>query len=334
MEELPNAGTRSMAKNLAIAAAGGVASAAFYLATLVDSPAALILAYLALLPLFAVGLGWGLKEAMSGAAVAVAVVAVMASVVVGFVFALAYGVPAVMAVWLVLRSRTEPNGTVVWYPIGPLVSWLAVYACGSFTLLALLGGDSGVREAVAQIETIMTSVVPVEQNPQVAVLVKVIAGYFPAIVISSWLVMALVNLVLAQGALERFGHNLRPRPQTSTIAVSAYHTIDLPAWYTVVTVGAAAIALIARLLELDTAGFIARNTALAMLVPHFLVGLAVVHVWARQWPAKLAILAGFYLLLLVFGWLAILAVAGLGFMEQWLFLRRRWSGGNSQEDEQ
>lgn len=315
-----------MAKNLVIAVAGGVASAACYLATLVDSPAGLILAYLALLPLFAVGLGWGVREAASGAVIAVVVVGVMASVVVGFVFALAYGAPAVMAVWLVLRSRSEPDGTVVWYPIGPLVSWLAVYACGSFTLMALLGGDSGVREAVAQIETIMTSVVPVEQNPQVAVLVKVIAGFFPAIVISSWLVMALVNLVLAQGALERFGHNLRPRPKMAII--------ELPAWYTMVTVGAAAIALIARLLELDTAGFIARNATLALLVPHFLVGLAVVHVWARQWPARLAILAGFYLLLLVFGWFAILAVAGLGFMEQWLFLRRRLSGGNSQEDVQ
>jgi hypothetical protein len=64
------------------------------------------------------------------------------------------------------------------------------------------------------------------------------------------------------------------------------------------------------------------------------VGLAVVHVWARQWPARLAILAGFYLLLLVFGWLAFLAVAGLGFMEQWLHLRRRFARGGSQEDEQ
>jgi hypothetical protein len=47
----------------------------------------------------------------------------------------------------------------------------------------------------------------------------------------------------------------------------------------------------------------------------------------------LAILAGFYLLVLVFGWLAIVAVAALGFMEQWLLLRRRF-GGKSQEDEQ
>jgi hypothetical protein len=314
-----------MAKDLAIAAAGGVVSAACYLATLADSPVALILAYLALLPLFAVGLGWGPAAVAIGAAISAAVVAAMASVVVGFVFALAYGVPAAMTVRLALRSRTQPDGTVGWYPVGPLVSWLAVYACGSFAVLALLGGDSGVQDAVAEIEKAMTSVLPVDQNPQIAVLVRVIAGFFPAIVLSSWLVMALVNLALAQGLLERFQRNLRPRPKAAAI--------ELPDWYTMVTVGVASIALIARGMGLDTAGFIARNMALALLVPYFLVGLAVVHVWARQWPARLAILAGFYLLVLVFGWLAIVAVAALGFMEQWLLLRRRF-GGKSQEDEQ
>jgi hypothetical protein len=315
-----------MARHLTIAAAGGVISAACYLATLIDAPAALILAYLALLPLCATGLGWGASTATIAAVIAAAVVAVMVSAMVGFVFVLAYGVPAALAVWLMLRSRAEPDESSAWYPVGPLVSWLAIYACGSFALLALLGGDSGVREGIAEIEKIMTSVMPVDQNPQVAVLVRVISGFFPAIVISSWLVMVLVNLALAQGVLERFQRNLRPRPKAATIA--------LPDWYTMVTVAVAAVALIARLMGLDTAGFIARNTALALLVPHVLVGLAVVHVWARQWPARLAILAGFYLLLLVFGWLAFLAVAGLGFMEQWLHLRRRFARGGSQEDEQ
>lgn len=315
-----------MARDLTIATAGGLASAVCYLATLTDMQAALLLAYLALLPLCAVGLGWGTSVAAIAAVVAAVVVTVGASVVVGVTFALAYGVPAALAVRLMLRSRAEPDGTTAWYAVGPLVSWLAIYACGSFALLALLGGDSGVREAIAEIEKIMTSVVPVDQNPQVAVLVRVISEFFPAIVISSWLVMVLVNLVLAQGVLERFKRNLRPRPEAATIA--------LPAWYTLVTVGAAAAALAARLLGLDTVGFIARNMTLALLVPHFLVGLAVVHVWARQWPARLAILAGFYLLLLVLGWLSMVTVAALGFMEQWLFLRRRFARGSSQEDEQ
>jgi hypothetical protein len=315
-----------MPKDLAIAAGGGVVSAAFYLATVFDAPAALILAYLAFLPLFAVGFGLGAGAATVAAVIATTLVALASSWTVGFVFALAYGVPAAAMVRLALRVRQEPDGAVEWYPVGQLVSWLAVYACGSFVLLALLGGDSGLREAVTQIEAVMTSVLPGEQSPQVAMLVSTIAGYFPAIVMASWLVMALVNMVLAQGVLERFGRNRRPAPKAASI--------EVPQWYTAVVVGAAALALIARAAEWDALGIIARNSALALLVPYFLVGLAIVHVWARQWPARLAILAGFYLLLVVFGWVAMLALIGLGFMEQWLSLRQRFAGGSSQEDEQ
>jgi hypothetical protein len=61
------------------------------------------------------------------------------------------------------------------------------------------------------------------------------------------------------------------------------------------------------------------------------VGLAVVHVWTRRWPARMVTLTGCYLLLLVFGW-PVLLVAGLGFMEQWLLLRRHVAGGTGQEE--
>lgn len=316
-----------MPKDLAIAAGGGVVSAILYLATVFDAPVALILAYLAFLPMFAVGFGWGAGAATVAAVVATGLVALATSWTGGLVFAFAYGVPAAAIVRLALRSRREPNGAVEWYPIGQLVSWLAIYASGSFVLLALLEGDSGVREAVTQIEAIMTSVLPTESSPQVTMLVSAIAGFFPAIVMSSWLVMALLNMALAHGLLERFGRS-RQRP-----AVKAA-SIEVPQWYTAVVVIAAALALIARASEWDALGLIARNVALALLVPYFLVGLAVVHVWARRWSARLAILAGFYLLLVVFGWVAMLALIGLGFMEQWLSLRQRFAGGNSQEDEQ
>jgi hypothetical protein len=87
-------------------------------------------------------------------------------------------------------------------------------------------------------------------------------------------------------------------------------------------------------MDLTALAFAARNSALALLVPYFLVGLAVVHVWARQWPSRLMILVGFYLLMVLFGGIGMLLVAGLGFMEQWLRLRRRFAGHGGQEDEQ
>jgi hypothetical protein len=315
-----------MTKDMAIAAGGGLASAALYLAVMVDTPIALILAYLALMPLFMVGLGWGASAASVAAVTAAAVIAVVASTRTGFVFAVAYAVPAMATAAIALRARRGPNGTVAWYPIGTLVAWLAIYACGSFTLLALIGGDSEVAASIAQLEELLSSVVPGEQTPQAAVLTKAIAGYFPAIMIASWLVMVLVNVALAQTVLQRSGRNLRPRPKAAEI--------ELPEWFAAVTAGAAAVALVGPAMDLTALGFAARNSALALLVPYFLVGLAVVHVWARQWPAKLMILVGFYLLMVLFGGLGMLLVAGLGFMEQWLHLRRRFAEAGGQEDEQ
>lgn len=315
-----------MAKDMAIAAGGGIASAALYLTVMAETPVALFLAYLALLPLFVIGLGWGTWAAAIAAMTAVAVVAVAASPKTGLVFALAYGVSAVLMVRLALRARREADGAVAWYPVGSLVAWIAIYACGSFTLLALLGGDAEVNASIAQLEELFSSVIPGEQQPQTATLIRTIAGYFPAIMITSWLIMTLVNAILAQVVLERSGHNLRPRPQGTTIA--------LPEWYAAVTAGAAALALIAPHMDLAAVGFAARNSALALLVPYFLVGLAVVHVWARRRPARVMILMGFYLLVMVFGGFGMLAVAGLGFMEQWLDLRRRFAAERGQEDEQ
>jgi hypothetical protein len=315
-----------MAKDMAIAVGGGLASAGLYLVVMADTPFALLLAYLALLPLFVIGLGWGTWAGAVAAVTAALVLALVASPKSGLVFALAYAVPAVLMVRLALRARRAPDGSVAWYSIGALVAWLAIYACGSFTLLALLGGDSEVSLAITQLEELLSSVLPGEQQPQAATLARVIAGYFPAIMIASWLIMALVNAALAQVVLERSSRNLRPRPQAATI--------ELPEWYTAVTAGAAALALLAPQLDLTALGFAARNSALALLVPYFFVGLAVVHVWARRWPTKLMILVGFYLFVVLFGGFGMLLVAGLGFMEQWLDLRRRFAASGSQEDEQ
>lgn len=314
-----------MAKGLAIAAGGGFASAALYLTVMFDAPGALLLAYLALMPHFVAGLGWGSRAVIVSTGVATAIIASLASGRIGIVFALAYALPAVAMVIVALRQRTAPDGTTEFYPVGRLVSWLAIYACGGFSLLALFGGDGEVESWLREIESAMRDVVAVGSSPEAAVLIKAIAEFFPAIMIASWLIMVLVNAAIAQLVLERSGHNLRPRPQAATI--------ELPEWFMAVTAGAAALALLAPAMEMTALGFAARNSALALLVPYFFVGLAVVHVWARRWPARPFILAGFYLLMLMFGGIGVLLVAGLGFMEQWLGLRRRFARGG-QEDGQ
>jgi hypothetical protein len=80
-------------------------------------------------------------------------------------------------------------------------------------------------------------------------------------------------------------------------------------------------------------GFLALNVALVLSLPFGLAGLSVVHAFASRQTAKVALLVGFYLFLFLFGW-PILFLIGLGVIEQWIGLRRRWARvGPDQEDE-
>ncbi|HEY4136705.1 MAG TPA: DUF2232 domain-containing protein [Alphaproteobacteria bacterium] len=312
-----------MAKEIGIAIGGGAAGAILYLATFLDAPAGMVLAYLALLPLFAAGLGLGPRGGFVAAGTATVLVGAASTGLFGIVFALVYALPAAGLTRQALLRRGDANDDDAWYPLGRLLAWLTIYGCGLFAALALAGGESQIAAMTGEIESVMGQVLPTDQNPQVAELMKAVAGYFPAIIIFSWTIMVIANAAIAQSLLARSRHSRRPAPR--------YAAVELPSWYASATAAVAAAALVTPWMDLGALTFVARNAALAMLVPFFLVGLAVVHVWTRRWPARGVTLTGCYLLLLVFGW-PVLLVAGLGFMEQWLLLRRRGAGGTGQEE--
>ena len=70
--------------------------------------------------------------------------------------------------------------------------------------------------------------------------------------------------------------------------------------------------------------YLALNAAIVLLVPFFFAGLAVVHAFAGGRQARTLLLMVFYFFLLVSGW-PIAMVVGLGVIEQWAGLRRRFS---------
>ncbi|HYG85182.1 MAG TPA: DUF2232 domain-containing protein [Azospirillum sp.] len=309
---------------LVAALGGGVVSALLYVSVVFAGVGALILGYLAPLPLFLVGLWVGTAgTGIAGAAGAVAVLAATGSFMGVLGYVLTGAVPAAFVVRQALRARQTGSGDVEWYPPGLLLLGLTGFGVAAFFIAVVLAlGEPGGLEGMVR-RTLQGMarqfVAPGEAPPSPEAFW--LAPALPGLVVVSWLTMTIVNAALAQGLLMRFGRNRRPPMRLAEM--------ELPGWVVLAFAGMVAAAAVLP----DGMGFLALNVALVLSLPFGLAGLSVVHAFAQRQSAKVALLVGFYLFLFLFGW-PILLLIGLGVIEQWIGLRRRWARvGPDQEDE-
>ncbi|MSP50448.1 MAG: DUF2232 domain-containing protein [Alphaproteobacteria bacterium] len=297
-----------------IAAGAGVVSALLYLSVVLGQPSAMLLAYLAQLPLFAVAFGMGGLAGVTATGSAAVIVALLGSTIAGVLFLAISGIPVMVVGRKALLSRQDPNGSTVWYPLGLLVTWMVGMGAGAFVVtgVALMLATDGIEPAIRSflgqgVDRLMAATAEADRQR----ILDAIVPWFPAAVVMSWLAMVAINATLAQGVLARFGRNLRPTPELADIELPHLLTLALG------IAGAAAV------IGPDPIGFLGRNLFLILLVPFFFLGLGVVHAVARKFSTQRPfILIAAYAAMLVLGW-PVALVAGLGLFDQWLGLRRR-----------
>jgi uncharacterized protein YybS (DUF2232 family) len=308
-----------MTRALLMAIGGGVLSALLYLSVVSGGMGALILAYLAPLPLLMVGLGFGLRPFAIAATAAVAVVGLLGGVLFGMTYAVANGVLVAVIVRQSLLARTGPDGSLEWYPPGRLLIVMTGLGLASLLAAALLtfgdagGLEGGVRQFLVMGFGDVAAGTGGDAETGVAQVIDGFAQIFPGMVVVSWLTMAIVNAALAQGVLMRFGRNLRPAMRVTEV--------ELPHWMPMLLAAAGLLALIGGDGQL---AYLALNVVIVLLVPFFFAGLAVVHAFASARQARTLLLVVFYFFLLVSGW-PIAMIIGLGVIEQWAGLRRRFA---------
>lgn len=307
-----------MNRHLGLALAAGLLSALLFLSLAKGIALGIVLSYAAPLPLIMAGLGFGMGASVIAGVVGAGAVALVAGWHSIPPFMVAAALPALVVTNRALLRRTAADGSTEWYPPGLVLAWLT--AAGLALLLlgtALVAGhpegvQAWVAQTIAHTLELLAAEVPVEQRAQA---VTWWTPLFPAMVVSSWLVMAVVNATGAQGILTRAGRARRSRP--------AYGELWLPDWLAVIL---AACGLAAAALSGD-AGYVAANLAVVALVPFLFLGLAGIHRWAAGRPSARLVLAVTYgLLVLAFGWAA-LAVAGLGLVRFWTMRFRRHDSG-------
>ena len=277
-----------------------------------------MLAYFAQAPIVATGLALGFMPAAVAAAVAAVLVAVGSPGVGALsLFVLTSAFPVLLIVHFAIQNRVRDgegeDGAVEWYPLGRLLGWLTILALAAFVIayLVFMGAENGVRGAT---ETYLRNVLGALRGVQadtaaIDQLISTMAIVFPAVAAASWILMIVVNGVMAQKFLTASGNNLRPMP--------VYSETEGPVWPAAVIAFGALMTIFG-----GNAGFFGINLMMIGAIPFFFIGLAVLHSISAAWPGRLLLLIGAYLFLVLLVWpAAILALLGL--IEHWVRLRER-----------
>lgn len=308
---------------LGAAAAGGLISALLYLLVAAGGMGGLILAYLAPLPVFAVGFGFGRNAVvMAGIVGGIGTAVLSGSGFTVLAYALTVALPVVIMARSAILVRTGADGEPEWFPPGRLLIRQAGLAIAGFLAAVVLasgepGGLQGILRGLMSELGRTLAEADVRFNQELALVW--VSSIVPGLTGVSWLVMMVLNGLLAQGVLARFGAAVRPTPRLVDV--------ELPRWTDI----AFALCVAGAFLP-DPIGFAALNCALILGALFGFTGLATVHAFARARRSGRVFLVAFYGVVFLLGW-PILLVIGLGLIEQWMGLRRRWSVGPHQGDE-
>eukprot|EP00435_Cladocopium_sp_Y103_P076817 s1_g556.t1 len=335
----------------AIGVGSGLVGALLFLTAGVGSPILGLPLFFAALPIFLAGLGWGSRSALIGAVTGFVVLSSTSSFTAGLVFLVADGLAPAWLAYLALLHHvetaprltpaeaarlarkgeapapadppSEDPAATEWYPAGALVVWTALIAVGVLVVSGLstmaMGVEGGLEGALRMLlsedliegRAIEAGLQDLGLNADPDRILSLIVIALPAFVVMAWSLLTLGNMWLAQLILERSGNNLRPTPDLLTIQYPSF------------LLGLFLAALVLSLIP-GSAAQLGGAIMIALLVPYFLLGLAVIHAISRAWTARIALLGVFYVLLIFTGWL-IVPVCLIGLAEPWAGLRARFA---------
>ncbi|HLZ02192.1 MAG TPA: DUF2232 domain-containing protein [Bradyrhizobium sp.] len=304
-----------------IALAAGCASALMFASIISGALISLLLFYLAPLPLMVAAIGWGpLCAAMAGIA---------ASLGLGAIFGLNYGVAFAVAIalpgwWLghlallgrpIAVHAPADDGAVPeaveleWYPVGRILLWIAASAVlTTFGVLLTLGGDSAAIAATLKrglVHLLSASNTKAEDS----VLDALVAMMPVCAVIGVFLVLTL-NLWLAAKVSAMSGRLRRPWPDLKSAT--------LPPMTLVALCVATALCFTSGLTAL-----LAKLTTSALMMAYAFAGFAVLHTLTLALRSRAFWLGSTYAIVVLFVWPA-LGMVVLGVADAVFGFRQRY----------
>jgi len=304
-----------MHKGIWIAIGCGVLSALLFgMGRLV--PTAGLFAVVAAFPPMMVGLAFGTRSVSIASLTGVFAAILSTSLVEGGFYGVFIAFPAWLVVRTALMSRQSGAGDVEWYPIGAAVARLALFGAMVLMLgaIATQSDAAGFRGSVEELLRAMFAqrLGITGSEPGTDAMIQATVNIFPGMFIAGWMLIMILNAVLAQAFLVKQGANARPTP--------TYTMLDAPEWVYWALVGSAILALLGS----GDIEYLGRNLVIVLAAPFFYIGLGIVHIVVRRQAIPALAFMAFYFLLFISTW-TFVAVAGLGFFEQWAALRNRFA---------
>jgi hypothetical protein len=321
-----------MVQLIAIGIGAGLASALLFASVTSGSALAVVLFYLAALPIMIVTMGW---NALAGL-VATVVATIALGLAIDWRFSLAFVLGVGAAAWwlgylaMLARPASAPDASgqipLEWYPPGRLVLWAALLgAFGVVVVVPYFGFDRQSFEAAlrASFGRMLHAETAADGTLRIPGLNNNGAGFLDLLVLIMPMAAAvlgtviyLFNLWLSAHIVKMSGRLRRPWPDLPSI--------EFPP----IAAGLVAIAIAGSLLHDSIIGLIAGIFAVSLLTAYGALGLAVLHAITRGTKGRTLTLSIVYLLLLLQGW-PILIVALLGLIDSAADFRgrvARWRG--------
>lgn len=263
-------------------------------------------------PVLWLGLSSGFSAALSASFIAAGLV--LAASIFGAPFDLAaitsqIAMILVLVKFSLLSRQTEANN-VEWYPAGQILAYLVCICTVVVTLQILLGSgfnipDEALKELAKKVARSSA------EEDLVYLIMKRISFLIPGIASLTTLITFVINAKLAQNLLERTKQNIRP--------AGSYSYITLPNYYLWIAAAVTGLTLSGFM------GTLGPNQLIVLIAGFFLVGLNLTHDMIRRYNLGTIALVIFYLVMIVFGWLA-LVVSFMGIIEPWLRPHRKTDG--------
>lgn len=301
----------------------GAAAALLFASVTSGSWLAVLLFYLAPLPIMIAGLGWSHWSALIAAFVGALSVGLIFGTVFFFAFLAGAGLPAWWLTYLTMLARPAAAGgngaepPLEWYPPGRLVVWAA--ALGALIVLIAIPNfgldaesfSAALKSALTRMlraETGTAADAPLSVPNAERVIDFLVAAVPPAAAVLAT-VTNLLNLWLAGRVVKFSGRLTRPWP--------VFEAMTFPATVTAALAVALGLSFLGGIV-----GIVAGVVSAALLMAYGVLGFAVLHAITRGVTSRAFVLGGVYASVMVFGW-PILLLCLLGLLDTAIGLRAR-----------